>query len=259
MAITLRAPARPRSARSRSGKSAMGSAPSRISVSTLPSAAARRMPAASRPRAAGTPGQRSAEPVGPGVERDVAREQAGRHAQLERPVDVGPAQAGEEPHLGPGLGDDRGGGGQRVARLGQVGPADHDRHRPVGQQRTGRPHGGGLDVGHRVADVAGQQRLDHGDQAAGPVVERLVGDQAVVPLPTDASSTTLTPVVLDTAWRSRRYRTGSSSLRSAPMQHDRAAGARRRRRSWPGAGRARPPPAGRRPSGRRRCRSRARP
>ena len=65
VAITVRAPARPRSARSRSGKSLSGSAPSRISVSILPAAAAARMPAASRPRTDGTRGHSPATAPAP--------------------------------------------------------------------------------------------------------------------------------------------------------------------------------------------------
>ena len=56
-ASTVRAPVRPRSAKSASGKSARGSAPRRTSTSMRPSAAARRMPSVSRPSATGSAGQ----------------------------------------------------------------------------------------------------------------------------------------------------------------------------------------------------------
>ena len=58
-ASTVRAPVRPRSARSASGKSESGSAPKRTRTSMRPSAAARRMPSVSRPVALGVAGQTS--------------------------------------------------------------------------------------------------------------------------------------------------------------------------------------------------------
>ena len=56
-ASTVRAPVRPRSAKSASGKSERGSAPRRTRTSMRPSAAARRMPSVSRPSVTGSAGQ----------------------------------------------------------------------------------------------------------------------------------------------------------------------------------------------------------
>ena len=173
----MRAPARPRSARSRSGKSASGSAPSRTSVSILPSAAARRMPAVSRPLPVGNVGQRSANQLAARFERHPTGQQAGRQAQLEGAVHVGPAQGAEEADVGQRVVDRRRGGGDRPTRLGQVGATDDDRDRAVGHELGGGPQRLGRDPADLVVDVAARdQRPHHGQGVPGAVAQRGGGE-----------------------------------------------------------------------------------
>ena len=183
-AITVRAPATARVASSVSGKSASGSAPRSTSTSILPSAAACRMPVASRPSSVGTFGQPMLlEPVAGLVEGDPTREQPGGETHVERSVHVAAAQGAQEPHVRVRRVDGGGGGHDPVGGLGDVGPAEHDGDGAVGEERPRRRHVVGMDAAHLHGGRARQQRPHHVTGGAGAVQERgggELGDGGVV-------------------------------------------------------------------------------
>jgi hypothetical protein len=117
------------------------------------------------------------EPAAAGLERDPARQDTGRHAQLERAAHVGAPQRRQEAGLRVRLVDDVGCDGNGLGALGQVGPTEDHRDRPVGQQRCRRldrfrRHSRDLFLG-----FTGQQRPHQGQRVARAIAQR-VGRQA---------------------------------------------------------------------------------
>ena len=142
-----------RRARSRSGKSDSGSAPSRTSASMRPSAAAAEDPGGVEAPLGGhaTPG--GLEPGPAGVEGHPPRQEPGRQAEVEPTVDVAAPQRREEPDPGH-VAQRRGGRHGGVGRLGQRRPPEDDDDRPLvaglaPQERGRRPQFG---VGSRRSE-----------------------------------------------------------------------------------------------------------
>ena len=242
-----------------SGKSASGSAPSSTSTSILPSAAACRMPVASRP-ALGRDLRPATllEPVAGLVEGDPTREQPGGETHVERAVHVAAAQGAQEAHVGVGRVDRGGGGHDAVGGLGDVGPAEHDGDGAVGEERRRRRDVVGIDTAHLHGGRARQQRPHHVTGGAGAVQERgggELGDGRCAGWP--ARRPSRRPRV--TAWRSRRKRTGQLLLQVGCEQQHRAAGRAHLVDRGSRAGRGRPRREARRRAARRRCRCRGRP
>ena len=225
--------------------------------------------AASRPRSSGTEPHAAPYQARPDVEGDPPGQQARGEAHVEGTVHVAAPQsrAGTGHPATPAASRRRPPRPPRRARPATAarGPPRRPRRsaRSSRQPATGAPRPGPR--GSTKGPRGGPEALDHavvGDEGlrdagglAGPQPERhgRVGREGRRRWGL-SSTTGVAPSTADS--RSRRKRTGSSSRRS-PESSTTARGASTPRRSWPGAGRARPrragrPRAGRRPS---RCRS----
>ena len=204
----------------------------------------------------GQPRPRNHAPPSSRVVRPGSR--PGREAHVEGAVHVAAPQRAEEAHLGVGGVDGGRGGDDAVGGLGQVGAAEHDGDRAGGEQarrrrrwrraRCRRPPGwpsrrAGLATTSpaapgRWSSVAAASS-DDGRALRGQLHDR------------DA--------VAHDGVAQAEEEDGQLLLEVGREEQHRAARARRPRRSWRGAGRARPRRGARRRAGRRRGRCRSRP
>ena len=138
-AMTVRAPMSARSARLRSGKSAMGSAPNRMSVSILPSAAARRIPWASSPSKSGCVAQASSRRSPASPRRTRPGSSPGAMPMSSAPCTLPRLSADRNRAAGRAGADGGDGVDDAGGRLGDGGPSDHDREVVAGggDQRRG--------------------------------------------------------------------------------------------------------------------------
>ena len=238
----------------RSGKSAITSAPSSTSVSTVPSAAAARAPAVSSP-APRAPAPRGGEVVARGVEGDPTGEESRRQPEIERAVHVAAAQRGEELRVGQ-PGQRRGRLHDRVGGLRhRLATEDHDDVALAAVERRG----GALDLTVARRGAVARDRARELPRDGAGVTGRVPEHRRGVASETRRARRDLdhgnTEVDGGAAHAEVQHR--QLVFEIGTEEHD---GARGRGRRWSrAAGRAPLPRAARRRAGRRRCRYRAHP
>ena len=210
---------------------------------------ARRRRARSPSRRRGTSRRPSSRVVAPG-------QQARGEAHVERAVHVAAAQRGEEPDLGVRGVDGGGRGDDGVGRLADARAAEDDGDRAGGEQARRPPRWRRA----RCRRPPGRRRRRAAASTTSPAVPGRCGRLTAASSDDGRCAAArarrrVTPSRM-TAWRSRRNRTGSSSLRSGASSSTVPPG--RARLVDRGAGQAeqRARRGGRRRAGRRRCRCR---
>ena len=250
---------------SRSGKSASGSAP-RSTSAWMPAVGRGRAGSRRRraPGVAGTPPQAAANQPRPASSATRPGRNPGAEPDVERAVDVAAPQRRQEAHAGHGSASAAAAATVASADSASDGrPSDHDDVAVgVGRRRSGSSRG--RRRARRVArsPTPGwrqrRERARHG-QSRGLAREVAERDVGVAGQPGGrGGDLDQRHAEVDGGPAQPQVEDGQLLLEVGAEEHD-GPGACRSRRWWPGAGRARPRRAGRRPAGSRRCRCRARP
>ena len=158
---------------------------------------------------------RGSEHVAPGIERHAAGQHAGRETELDRAVHVGAAQSREKTDVGQ-RGERRRGAHRGVGAFGERTAAEHDDDGSfaITQQRGGTAEGVVAPCRGIAAALTALTRRSAATPASPGATWRSI-DAGLNVEPTVEKSMTGTPSST-AALRTRRCRTGNSSLRSGP-------------------------------------------